>query len=112
MAIDDSRFKIDQINWYVAHYTPSIQQYGTLFKQVLSESPTEFRYIEISFFMKQLYIQNLWNFEFGSHDEMNLSIWKIIGFQQRNRPASQNLNIDSFCRLPVTSAQSIIGTMK
>ena len=37
-------------------------------------------------------------------------MWIIIGFPQRGRQDSQNLNNGSFCRLPVTSAQCIIGT--
>ena len=41
---------------------------------------------------------------------MNVPIWTSIGFQQQDREDSQNLNIDTFCRLPVTSAQAIIGT--
>ena len=43
---------------------------------------------------------------------MNVPIWIIIGFQQRDRRDSQILKIDCFCRLPVTSAQCIIGTEK
>ena len=43
---------------------------------------------------------------------MNVPTWIIIGFQQRNRQDSQNLKNDTFCRLPVVSAQCIIGTGK
>ena len=41
---------------------------------------------------------------------MNVPIRVNIGFQQRDRQVSQILYIDSFCRLPVTSAQCNIGT--
>ena len=41
---------------------------------------------------------------------MKVSIWMIVGFQQRDRQDSQNLNTDTFCRLPVTSCRAIIGT--
>ena len=64
------------------------------------------------FFLKEVNNQNLWNFELGSHENMNVPIWVIIGFQQRDRQDSQNLNKDTFCRLPVVSAQCIIGTEK
>ena len=37
-------------------------------------------------------------------------MWTIRKFQQRDRQDSQILNNDTFCRLPVTSARSIIGT--
>ena len=42
----------------------------------------------------------------------NQVIWTTIGFQERDGQDSQNLNIDSFCRLPVTSAQCLICTEK
>ena len=114
-GITDARIKIDHIHWYVPHYTPSIpsiQQKNNLSKQNLSKTPTELRYVERSVFMKEVNNQNVWNFELGSHENMNVPIWIIIGFQQRDRQDSQNLNIDTFCRLPVVSAQSIIGTEK
>ena len=62
--------------------------------------------------MKEVNNQNLWNFELGSHGKMNVPIWIIIGFQQRALQDSQNLNNDTVCRLPVISAQCIIGTEK
>ena len=40
-GITDARVKIDQIHWYVAQYTPSIQQQSILSKQSLSKTPTE-----------------------------------------------------------------------
>ena len=41
---------------------------------------------------------------------MNVPIWIIIGFQQRDRQDSQNVNNDIFCRLPVVSAQCFLST--
>ena len=111
-AIADARIRIDHIHWFVPHYTTSIQQQSTLSKQILSKTPTELRYVERSVFMKEVNNQNLWNFELGSHENMNVPIWIIIGFQQRDRQDSQNLNNDTFCRLPVVSAHCIIGTEK
>ena len=108
----EARTKIDHIHWYVPHYTPSIQQQSNLSKQILSKTPTELRYVERSVFMKQVNIQNVWNFELGSQENMNIPIWIIIGFQQQDRQDSQNLNNDTFCRLPVVSAQCIVGTEK
>ena len=111
-GIADARIKIDYIHWYVPHFTPSIQQQSILSKQILSRTPTELRYIERFVFMKQVNNQNVWNFELGSQEKMNVPIWIIIGFQQRDRQDSQNLNNDTFCQLPVVSAQCIIGTEK
>ena len=106
-AIADARIKIDHIYWYVPHYTPSIQQQNILSSQNLSKTATELRYVERSFMMKEVINQNHWNFELESQQSMNVPIWIIIGFQQRNRKDSQNLKNDNFCRLPVTIAQCI-----
>ena len=95
-GIADARIRIDHIYWYVPHYTPSIQQQSTLSKQILSKTPTELRFVERSVFMKEVNNQNLWNFELGSHENMNVPIWIIIGIQQRDRQDSQNLNNDTF----------------
>ena len=43
---------------------------------------------------------------------MNVPLWIFIGFRQRDRQDSQNLNNDTFCRLPVVSAQCFIGSEK
>ena len=51
-------------------------------------------------------------FELGSQESMNVPIWIIIKIQQRDRRNSLDLSNDSFCRLPVTSAQCNIGTEK
>ena len=48
----------------------------------------------------------------GSQESMNVPIWIIIGFQQQDRKSSQDLNNDTFCRLPVVIAQCIIRTEK
>ena len=52
------------------------------------------------------------NRDLGSQESMNVPNWVIIGFQQQDRQYSQILNNDSFCRLPVVSAQRINGTEK
>ena len=62
--------------------------------------------------MKEVNKRILWNFELGSQESVNVFIWIIIGFQQRDRQVSQKWNHDTLCRLPVTGAQAIIGTQK
>ena len=112
MATDGAIIKIDHIDWYVPHYTPSIQQQDIISKQNLSQTPAELRYVERTAFMEEVNNQNQWNFELGSQESMNVPIWNIIGFQQRDRQDSQNLYNDSFYRGPITGAQGIIGTEK
>ena len=46
---------------------PSIPQKGTLSEQILSETPTDFRKIEQSVFLKEVNNQNLKTFELGTH---------------------------------------------
>ena len=57
-------------------------------------------------------LRDLFNFELANQEGMNVPIWIIIGFQQRDRQDSQNLNSDTFSRLPVTCALCLIGTEK
>ena len=89
-----------------------MQQQAIMSKQILNKTPTELGYVERSVFMKEVNNQNLWNFELGSQENMNVPIWIIIGFQQQDSQDSLNLNNDSFCRLLVVSAQCVIGTRK
>ena len=78
--------------------------------QITDKIPTELRYVERSVFMKEVNTQNLWSFDLGTHENMNVPIWIIVGFQQRDRQDSQNLANDTFCSLPITSAQCVIST--
>ena len=60
--------------------------------------------------MKELNSQNLWIFELVSQEGIKSPIWVIVGFQQRDRQDSQNINSDTFYRPSVKNAQCIIGT--
>ena len=111
-GIAEARIKLDHIHWYVPHYIPSMQQEAIMSEQILNKTPTELRYVERPVFMKEVNNQNVWNFELGSQENMNVPIWINIGFQQQIKQDSQNLNNDTFYRLPVVSAQCVIGTEK
>ena len=101
---------INGIEWYIPHYTASMSQQTVLSNQILNKTPTELQYIGRSVFMKEVNTQNLWNFELGTQEGINVPIWIIIAFQQQDRQNSQNENNDTFYRPSVTSAQCIIGT--
>ena len=109
-AINIGKIKINAIEWYVPHYTPSIQQQSILSKQVLNKTPTQIQYPERSVFMKEVNTQNFWTFELGTQEGINIPTWIFVGFQQNDRQHDQNLNNDTFVRLPVISAQVVIGT--
>ena len=106
------KIKINSIDWYVPHYTASLKDQGILMKQITDKIPTELRYVERSVFMKEVNTQNLWSFELGTQEGVNVPIWNIVGFLQNDRQNDQNLNNDTFYRPLVTSAQCIVGAEK
>ena len=109
-AINLGKIKINALEWYIPHYTPSIQQQSILFKQILNKTPTQIQYPERSVFMKEVNTQIFWTFELGTQEAVNIPTWIFVGFQQNDRQHDQNLNNDTFVRLPVISAQVVIGT--
>ena len=56
-AINNGRIKIIAIEWYVPHYTPSMQQQSILPKQILNKTPTGIKYPERSVFMKEVMLK-------------------------------------------------------
>ena len=62
--------------------------------------------------MKEVITQNLWTFELGSQEGINVPRRVIRSFQQSDRQHDQNLNKDTFYGPPVISTQCIIGTEK
>ena len=106
------RVKINSLDWYVPHYSPNLEEYTKLMTQIKKNSPTLLHYPERSVFMKEVNTQNLWNFELGTREGVNVPIWIFVAFQQSNRQNDQNLNNDTFYRPLVTSAQCIIVTEK
>ena len=109
-AIANGRIKVNAIERCVRHYTPSMQQQSILSKQIINKTPTEIKYPERSVFMKEVNTQKFWTFELGTQEGINIPIWIFIGYQQNDRQHDQNLNNDTFVRLPVISAQVVIGT--
>ena len=80
--------------------------------QITKNSPTLLHYPERSVFMKEVNTQNLWTFELGTQEGINVPIWMFVAFQQNDRQNDKNLNNDTFYRPLVTSAQCIIRTEK
>ena len=99
-AINIGKIKINAIEWYVPHYTLSLSQQKILMNQIVNKIPTELQYVERSVFMKEINTQNLWSFELGTHEGIIIPIWIIIGFQQKERQDSQQMNTDTFWRPP------------
>ena len=111
-ATNISKINISTIEWYVPFYIASISQQTILSRQILSEIPTKLQYVDRTVFMKEVNTQNLWTFDLGTEEDINIPIWIIVGFQRWESQDSQNLNNDTFFKPPVASAQCIIGTEK
>ena len=71
-ATNIGKTKINAIEWYVPHYTQSISYQAILSMQILSKTPTELQYVERSVFMKEVNTQNLWSFELGTQEGINV----------------------------------------
>ena len=111
-AVVNGRVKINSFDWYVPHYSPNLEEYNKLMNPIKRNTPTLLHYPERSVFMKEVNTQNIWTFELGTQEGINVPIWIFVGFQQNDRQNDQNLNNDTFYRPLVTSAQCIIGTEK
>ena len=111
-AVANGGVKINSLDWYVPHYSANLEEYTKLMTQIKKNAPTLLHYPERSVFMKEVNTQNLWTFELGTQEGINVPIWIFVAFQQNDRQNDQNLNNDTFYRPLVTSAQCIIGTEK
>ena len=108
-ATNNAKVKISSLDWYVPHCSPNLEEYNKLMNQIMKNSLTLLHYPERSYFMKEVNTQNLWTFELGTQEGINVPIWIFVAFQQNDRQNDENLN-DTFYRPLVTSAQCIIGT--
>ena len=84
-ATNVGKVKLNAIEWYVPYYAASKSQQAVLSNQIVNRIPTELQYVERSVFMKEVNTQNLWNFELGTQESINVPIWIIIVFQQSDR---------------------------
>ena len=111
-AINNAKNKSNDIEWYVPHYTSTLEELNRLMNQITKKTPTQLHYPEKSVCMKEFSPQNFWTFESGTPEGINVPIWIYAVFQQSDRQHDQNLNNDTCYRMPVTSAQCTIGTEK
>ena len=89
-ATNNAKNEINGIEWYVPHYTTSMEQQKMKSEQILSKVPTEIHYVKKSIFMNEVKTRNIWTFELGTQEGENFPIWVIVGFQQRDGQYSQN----------------------
>ena len=108
-ATNIAKIKIDAIEFYLPPYTPPIPQKSTISKHNTIKTPTELEYEERSVSMIEVNCQKFWTFELGTQEGINIPVWIIIEFQQKERQNSQNLINGTFHRPLVTNTQCIIG---
>ena len=109
-ATNNAEIKSNSLECCVPHYTPSLNEYSKLMKQTENKTPTNLHYPERSVFMKEVNTHNFWTFELGTQEGINVPIWVFLVFQQMDRKNDQKLSNGTFVRLPVISAQVVIGT--
>ena len=108
-AINNGKIKNNSSEWYVPHNTPSREELKKTMKQIVDEIPTKLRHPKRSVFMKKVNAKNFWTFELGTQEKFNVPIWIFTVFLQSDREHDQKLDNNFVCRLPVSSAQCIIG---
>ena len=62
-AVNNAKIKINGLEWYIPHYTASLDEYTKLHTQIKKKTPTNLHYPERSVFMKEVNTQNFWTFE-------------------------------------------------
>ena len=111
-TLNDAKIKINSIEWLITHYIPSVKHSTILMDPIVKKIPTDLHNIERSVFMQEVKNQKTWQFQIGVEEGISIPMFIIIGFQQQDRENPQNLNNDTFIRLPVTSAQCIVASEK
>ena len=110
--LNNAKIITNNIDWLVPALKPNLEQQNIIMNQTVKKMAIELRYIERSVFMTEVNTQNLWTSELGTQADINNPIRIFVIFQQSDRQHDQNLNNDSFSRMPVTPAQCIIGSEK
>ena len=89
-GLTNAKVKINSLDWYVPHYTANLEEYTKLMTQIDKKTPTLMHYVERFVFMKEVNTQNLWTFELGTQESINLPVWIFVAFQQSDRQNNQN----------------------
>ena len=108
-ATNNAKNKINALDMYVPHYTPSLEKPYNLMNQITKKAPTKLHDPEKTVFMKEVNTRNFWTFEIGTREGINVPIWIYVVFQQSDRQHDQKMNNDTFVTLPITSTQCIIS---
>ena len=100
---------IEDLSWYVLHYTPIISNQKLMLGHMVGKTPTEMTYIRQSSYLKDSTTENIWSFELGVEECFDIPIFIIVGFMQRDQLNQQHQNNDTFYRPSVVNGQCIYG---
>ena len=110
-AVDAAKVVVKDINWYIPHYVPSLENQQLVLIQILNKDPTELYYTKRTVFRKDVNTNNNWTFELGNSGE-STPTFVIVGFQARNKFDSQTHDNATFDRLSFSNAVCKIGLEK
>ena len=79
---------------------------------IVSRTATELLYYEKSSYMKDITAENKWRCELRKENGIDVPIFIIVGFLQRDQFIQQHRKNDTFYRPSVVKAQAIIGSEK
>ena len=103
---------IEDLSWYVPHYTPLIPNQKLMLGHIVSKAPAKLSYIKRSSYMKVVTTEKFWTFELGVGDGVDIPFYVIAGFMQRDHFNRQHQSNDTFCRPSIVNPQCIIGSEK
>ena len=104
------RVNKDDLSWYVPHYTPNISNQKLMLGHIASKAATELSYVKRSSYKKDVTSENNWTIELGAEDGVDIPIYVIVGFMQRDQFNQQHQNNDTFHTPSVVIAQCSIGS--
>ena len=104
-----AKIVINQIEWNIMHYTPSIDNQTLVKEQILNKEATELSFLERTVFRKNVDATNNWIFELGQSEKLN-PVYIIVGFMDSNKFRSQIQNNSVFDRLGVVYCVCKIGS--
>ena len=106
------RVIIEDLSWYVPHYSPSISNQKIMWEHVTSKAPTDLTYNKRSSNMKVVTTENNCVFRLGVGDGIDIPIYVIVGFMQKDQFNQQHQKNETFCGPNIVNAQCIIRREK
>ena len=106
------KVSINDLNLYVLHFTRSVSNQKLKLEHIISKTATKLSYIIRSSRMEDVTTENNWILELGVGDGIDIPIYVIVGYMQRDQFNEQHQVFDIFHRPSVVNAQCIIGSEK